>query len=49
VVGPLALGSIADLFGATVSLIIGAGLMVAAGVAFALWAPETYRGRALEG
>ncbi|MEI7710972.1 MAG: MFS transporter [Rhodospirillales bacterium] len=46
VLGPLALGLIADLFGATVSLITGAGLMVAAGAAFALWAPETYRGRA---
>ena len=46
VAGPLALGLISDLFGATVSLITGAGLMAVAGVAFALWAPETYRRRA---
>ena len=45
VAGPLALGLIADLFGATASLVTAAGLMVAAGGLFALWAPETYRGR----
>ena len=45
VAGPLALGLIADLFGAMDALIAGAALMVLAGVAFAIWAPETYRGR----
>ena len=41
----LALGLIADTRGATDALLAGAALMVAAGVAFAIWAPETYRGR----
>ena len=36
---------IADLFGPTVSLVTAAGLMAVAGGAFAVWAPETYRGR----
>ncbi len=45
VAGPLALGLIADTRGATDALLAGAALMVAAGVAFAIWAPETYRGR----
>ncbi len=45
VAGPLALGVIADLFGATVSLITAAGLLVVAGGLFAIGAPETYRGR----
>ncbi len=45
VLGPLALGVIADLFGATVSLVTAAGLMVVAGGLFAVWAPETYRAR----
>lgn len=46
VVGPLALGVVADLFGPTVSLVGAAGLLVVSGALFALWAPETYRGRA---
>ena len=45
VLGPLALGVIADFFGATASLVTAAGLTVMAGVLFAVWAPETYRGR----
>ncbi len=45
VAGPLVLGSIADAFGASEALLAGAALMIVAGVAFAIWAPETYRGR----
>jgi len=46
VLGPLALGLIMDLFGATAALVVAAGLLVMAGIAFAAWAPETYRARA---
>lgn len=45
VAGPLILGLAADVFGPVTSLIGAAGLMVAAGIMFALWAPETFRGR----
>ncbi len=45
VAGPLALGVIADWFGAPSALVVAAGLLVCAGSAFALFAPETYRGR----
>jgi MFS transporter, DHA1 family, multidrug resistance protein len=45
VAGPLALGWIADLFGASTALVVAAGLLVLAGTAFALFAPETYRRR----
>lgn len=45
VAGPLTLGFIADLLGAPTALIAAAGLLVCAGSTFALFAPETYRGR----
>ena len=46
VAGPLALGLIADVFGAMAALILAAALVIASGVAFALFAPETYKGSA---
>ncbi len=45
IAGPLALGVIADLFGAPAALVVAAVLLVTAGTAFAALAPETYRGR----
>ncbi|MBS0242007.1 MAG: MFS transporter [Proteobacteria bacterium] len=45
VAGPLALGLIADGLGASTALVIAAALVIGAGVAFALFAPETYRGK----
>ena len=45
VIGPLALGFIADLYGPVTALVGSAILLVAAGAAFAVMAPETYRGR----
>lgn len=45
VAGPLILGLVADLYGAVTALIGAAGLMVVAGVLFAIWAPETFRNR----
>jgi hypothetical protein len=44
VAGPLALGLIADLAGAVSALVVAAALVIASGVAFALFAPETYKG-----
>ena len=44
VIGPLALGFIADLHGPITALLVAAALMVAVGIAFALIAPETHRG-----
>lgn len=46
VAGPLVLGFIVDLLGATVSLATAAALIMVSGLAFALLAPETYRGKA---
>lgn len=43
VVGPLLLGGIADIVSAEASLYLTASLVVSAGTAFALLAPETYR------
>ena len=45
VAGPLLLGLMADGFGPTAAMLAAAGLLVLAGTAFAVWAPETYRGR----
>jgi len=45
VAGPMALGLIADGFGAPTALTAAAVLLVIAGGAFAAFAPETYRGR----
>jgi hypothetical protein len=45
VIGPLALGLIADLHGPIAALVGSASLLVLVGAAFALAAPETYRGR----
>jgi DHA1 family multidrug resistance protein-like MFS transporter len=44
-IGPLALGLVADLYGAVTAIIISAALMVMVGVAFGLFAVETYAGR----
>ena len=46
VAGPLALGLISDAFGAMAALILAASLVIASGVAFAFFAPETYKGSA---
>jgi len=43
VIGPLALGLVADLYGATVALLLGASLVIIVGALFAMAAPETYR------
>jgi MFS family permease len=45
VIGPLALGLTADLYGPVVALLASASLLILVGVAFAVVAPETYRGR----
>jgi MFS family permease len=45
VAGPMLLGAVTDGLGATVSLSAAAGLLVIAGLSFALFAPETYRAR----
>lgn len=45
VIGPLALGLIADLYGPISALIVAAALLVLAGAAFALIAPETHHAR----
>ncbi len=44
VVGPLLLGLIVDLFGAVTALVVAAVLVMGSGAAFAMFAPETYRG-----
>jgi DHA1 family multidrug resistance protein-like MFS transporter len=46
VIGPLALGLIADIWGPVTALLASASLLVAVGAAFALIAPETHRGHA---
>lgn len=43
VIGPLVLGLMVDIFGAVTALLTGAVLLVASGLAFALFAPETHR------
>jgi hypothetical protein len=45
VIGPLALGLLADLYGGVTALAVAALLIVLVGMAFALFAAETYRGR----
>jgi len=46
VIGPLALGFIVDHFGAITALVVASTGLVIVGIAFALLAPETHRGRA---
>lgn len=46
VAGPIALGLVADLWGAQQALLLAAALLVGIGVLFALFAPETFRGTA---
>jgi MFS family permease len=46
VIGPLALGLIADLYGPVAALLIAASMLVLVGAAFAIAAPETYRRKA---
>jgi MFS family permease len=46
VIGPLALGLIADLYGPVISLLSAAFLLLLVGALFALLAPETHPGRA---
>lgn len=45
IAGPLLLGLLSDGFGPATALVAAAGLLVSAGVVFAAFAPETYRGR----
>lgn len=45
VIGPLALGALADAKGAASALWLSAGMMIAMVLIFARWAPETYRAR----
>ena len=45
VIGPLALGLIADIYGPVAALLGAAFLLVLVGAVFAIVAPETYRGR----
>ena len=42
VIGPLALGLIADLYGPVTALLSGAGALILVGAAFALIAAETH-------
>ncbi|MDH3582513.1 MAG: MFS transporter, partial [Hyphomicrobiales bacterium] len=44
VIGPIALGLLADSVGMAPSLVIAAMMMFGVGAAFAVFAPETYRG-----
>jgi DHA1 family multidrug resistance protein-like MFS transporter len=46
VIGPLALGLVADIWGPVTALLVSASLLLAVGAAFALIAPETHRGHA---
>jgi MFS transporter, DHA1 family, multidrug resistance protein len=46
VIGPLALGLIADWYGPVTAIVISAAMLAIVGVAFAVLAPETHRGRA---
>lgn len=46
VVGPFALGAVVDFYGSLPALAIAAAIMVVAGFAFALFAPESFAGRA---
>lgn len=48
IAGPLALGLVSDVFGAAAALALAASLILCAGVAFAAFAPETFRGRVVE-
>jgi DHA1 family multidrug resistance protein-like MFS transporter len=43
VLGPIALGGVADAFGVNAALILAAALLVVIGLAFARFAPESYR------
>ena len=45
VIGPLAVGLLADIYGPIVALVTAAALLVLVGVAFAVVAPETHRNR----
>ncbi|MGI9409856.1 MAG: MFS transporter [Hyphomicrobiaceae bacterium] len=45
VVGPLALGAIVDAAGSEFALLLSAAITIAVAIAFAILAPETYRGR----
>lgn len=46
VIGPLALGLVADVWGPITALVISAALIIGIGMAFAVAAPETYGSRA---
>jgi hypothetical protein len=46
VIGPLALGLIADVYGPITALLVAALLIVLVGAAFAVVAPETHRAKA---
>lgn len=49
VAGPLILGLVVDLYGAVMALVVAAGAVMLSGLAFAAFAPETYRGRPRDG
>ena len=46
VIGPFALGAIVDFYGAMPALMVAAVAMTLSGIAFALYAPETFKGHA---
>jgi len=48
VAGPIGLGLVTDFYGPTAGLAVCAGLLFASGLAFALLAPETWKGRAVQ-
>jgi MFS family permease len=45
VAGPIGLGLVTDFYGPATGLAVSAGLLVASGIAFGLFAPETWKGR----
>lgn len=47
VIGPIGLGLVADFYGPAAGLAVCAALLFASGAAFAVFAPETWKGRAL--
>ena len=46
VIGPILLGIIADIGGASAAMIAGSAMLVAIGIVFGLLAPDSYRGSA---
>lgn len=46
VLGPFAMGLMVDLWSTTTALLVGMAMTFAAGLAFAIWAPESHKGNA---